>query len=102
MKLQCRYQMLIDNDQKLFLGINDDLADKINAKDAGTISSLTSANFPLLEQLGLSVHFMKLESNAILGPKFAPDSSVEFVYVARGGGRVELIVGINGQSVLDS
>ncbi|WOG84361.1 hypothetical protein DCAR_0103544 [Daucus carota subsp. sativus] len=90
-----------ENDQKLFLGIDDVLADKITVKDAGAISCFTSANFPLLEQVGLSATFVKLESNAIYAPKFASDSSVEVVYVVGGGGRVE-IVGVNGQSALNA
>lgn len=89
-----------DNDQKLFISIKD-MADKIDVKEAGTISSFTADEFPVLEQVGLSANYIKLERNAIFGPKFAQDSSVEVVYVVRGGGRVE-IVGINGQSVLDT
>lgn len=87
-----------DYDHKLFLSIKDDIT---IVKEAGTISSFTSDKFPLLEQVGLSANYIKLENNAILAPKFALDSSVEVVYVVRGRGRVE-IVGINGQSALDT
>lgn len=66
-----------------------------------TTTTLTEKEFPLLKQAGLSANLTKLEADAISSPIYAPDSTVQVIYVARGSGRIQ-IVGVNGQRLLDA
>ena len=64
-------------------------------------ATLTEKEFPFLNQAGLSANLIKLEPDAISSPIYTTDSTVQLIYVVRGGGRVQ-IAGINGQRVLDA
>lgn len=64
-------------------------------------ATLTEKEFPFLNQAGLSANLVKLEPDAISSPIYTTDSTVQLIYVVRGGGRVQ-IAGINGQRVLDA
>ena len=64
-------------------------------------ATLTEKEFPFLNKAGLSANLIKLEPDAISSPIYTTDSTVQLIYVVRGGGRVQ-IAGINGQRVLDA
>lgn len=72
-----------------------------NITSSKTTATLTEKEFPLLKQAGLSANLTKLEADAISSPIYAPDSTVQVIYVARGSGRIQ-IVGVNGQCLLDA
>lgn len=72
-----------------------------NITGSKTTATLTEKEFPLLKQAGLSANLTKLEADAISSPIYAPDSTVQVIYVARGSGRIQ-IVGVNGQRLLDA
>ncbi|KAK9929268.1 hypothetical protein M0R45_026372 [Rubus argutus] len=58
-------------------------------------ATLTEKEFPFLNKAGLSANLIKLEPDAISSPIYTTDSTVQLIYVVRGGGRVQ-IAGING------
>lgn len=72
-----------------------------NITGSKTTATLTEKEFPLLKQAGLSANLTKLEADAISSPIYAPDSTVQVIYVARGSGRIQ-VVGVNGQRFLDA
>lgn len=72
-----------------------------NITGSKTTATLTEKEFPLLKQAGLSANLTKLEADAISSPIYAPDSTVQVIYVARGSGRIQ-VVGVNGQRLLDA
>ncbi|CAK9152271.1 unnamed protein product [Ilex paraguariensis] len=79
----------------------DEAVPDVAVKNGGSLSLITSENFPVLRQVGLGASLAKLEANAMLAPMYTADSSVQMVYVSRGSGRVQM-VGFNGQNVLDT
>ncbi|XP_054778603.1 glutelin type-A 2-like [Prosopis cineraria] len=70
-------------------------------KHRGLVTTLTDLDFPFAGEVGLSMIRVKLEPNAIATPLYLRSPSVQVIYVARGSGKIE-IVGLNGESVLDS
>nr|DAD32503.1 TPA_asm: hypothetical protein HUJ06_011354 [Nelumbo nucifera] len=62
---------------------------------------VTVEKLSLLQQVGLSSTYIKLDSNALHSPGYSSDSAFEVIYIVKGGGHVQ-IVGINGQCVLDT
>nr|GLL25023.1 11S globulin seed storage protein 2-like [Ipomoea trifida] len=71
-----------------------------NIKNGGSLVSATAGNFPLLNDVGLSVFLVKLEPKSMLTPGYTADASFKLCYVSRGSARIQ-IVGLNGQLVLD-
>nr|GMC90652.1 glutelin type-A 3 isoform X1 [Ipomoea batatas] len=71
-----------------------------NIKNGGSLVSATAGNFPLLNDVGLSVFLVKLEPKSMLTPGYTADASYKLCYVSRGSARIQ-IVGLNGQLVLD-
>ncbi|KAL1327966.1 hypothetical protein HN51_037941 [Arachis hypogaea] len=67
----------------------------------GSVTTVTSKEFPFIGEVGLSVIIVKLEPNAIKTPSHSISPVAQLIYIARGGGKIE-IVGLNGQSVLDT
>nr|GMC84546.1 glutelin type-A 3 isoform X1 [Ipomoea batatas] len=72
----------------------------VNIKNGGSLVSATAGNFPLLNDVGLSVYLVKLEPKSMLTPGYTADASYKLCYVSRGSARIQ-IVGLNGQLVLD-
>ncbi|KAJ1405394.1 RmlC-like cupin domain superfamily [Sesbania bispinosa] len=74
---------------------------KIEIQNGGLVTTLAETEFPFIGHVGLSVIRVKLEPNAIKAPSHLVHSAIQLIYIARGGGKIE-IVGLNGKSVLDT
>lgn len=70
-------------------------------KDGTLLTTLTEASFPFIGKVGLSLIRVKLEPGAIKAPSYQVNPAVQLIYIARGGGKIE-IVGLNGKRVLDT
>ncbi|XP_061365762.1 glutelin type-A 2-like, partial [Gastrolobium bilobum] len=70
-------------------------------ENGGLVTTLTEANFAFIGNVGLSVIKVKLQPHAIKAPSYSASPAVQLIYIARGGGKIE-IVGLNGKSVLDT
>ncbi|WKA00269.1 hypothetical protein VitviT2T_018645 [Vitis vinifera] len=79
---------------KLVYNIDAALPD-IHVQNAGLLTALTAKKFPFLGEVGLSATLVKMDA------KYAADSSVQVIYVAKGSGRIQ-VVGINGERALDT
>ncbi|CAK9144943.1 unnamed protein product [Ilex paraguariensis] len=90
-----------DNTKEGLVANIDEAVPDVAVKNDGLLSLITSENFPVLGQIGLSASLAKLEANAMLAPMYTADSSVQMVYVSSGSGRVQM-VGFNGQNALDT
>lgn len=77
------------------------ISPNVHVEKAGIATSFTGAEFPFLEEVGLTCSIVKLEANAVLSPIYTTDSSVLVFYVAKGSGKVQ-IVGVNGKLALDN
>ncbi|XVF40315.1 hypothetical protein PTKIN_Ptkin01aG0103600 [Pterospermum kingtungense] len=71
----------------------------IEVKNGGKSTSLTGTKFPFLEEVGLSVSRLVLETSATRAPAYASDAQV--FYIAKGNGEVQ-IVGLEGKLVLNA
>lgn len=67
---------------------------------ANHIRVINAENFPLLEQVGLSGIYERLEAKSVFGPKSCFNGDT-IVYVTKGSGRVQ-IVGFNSSLALDA
>ncbi|XVF45251.1 hypothetical protein PTKIN_Ptkin02bG0190100 [Pterospermum kingtungense] len=77
----------------------DGASPDVEVKNGGKCTSLTGTKFPFLEEVGLNVTRLVLESSATRTPSYASDARV--FYVAKGGGQVQ-IVGLQGKLVLNT
>lgn len=73
----------------------------IEAQNGGLVTILTDKELPFIKEVGLSVIRVKLEPNAIKAPSNLITPGIQLIYIARGGGKIE-IVGLNGKRVLDA
>lgn len=73
----------------------------IDVKRGGRSITLTSKNFPLLRETGLSAKYVELDSNAVCSPAYLKNAAVQMIYVVRGSSRVE-IVRVDGRRVLEA
>ncbi|MFQ6648706.1 hypothetical protein Gotur_021273 [Gossypium turneri] len=78
--------------------INGSLPD-VEVNNGGNFTTLKPSKFPFLEQVGLNVSRLVLETNATRAPWYASDPQV--VYVVKGSGEVQ-IVGLQGKLVLNT
>ncbi|MBA0726898.1 hypothetical protein Golax_002692 [Gossypium laxum] len=78
--------------------INCSLPD-VEVNNGGNFTTLKPSKFPFLEQVGLNVSRLVLETNATRAPWYASDPQV--VYVVKGSGEVQ-IVGLQGKLVLNT
>ncbi|XP_062113029.1 cocosin 1-like [Humulus lupulus] len=74
---------------------------RVEKESTGAWTTLTQAEFPFLEKVGLSTSLIELGANTMSSPIYTTDSSAKMIYVVSGSGRVQ-IVGINGKRVLDA
>ncbi|KAJ4822179.1 hypothetical protein Tsubulata_022717 [Turnera subulata] len=79
----------------------DDASADLNVKGGGMFKTLTADEFPLLEEVGLSLNHARLEAKAMYSPTYTVDGTVRVFYVYKGSGKVQ-VVGINGKRVLDA
>ncbi|MBA0762226.1 hypothetical protein Gotri_024766 [Gossypium trilobum] len=71
----------------------------VEVDNGGKLTTIKGTEFPLLEQVGIDVSRLVLESCATRAPSYATESQV--CYIAKGSGEVQ-IVGINGKLVLNT
>ncbi|XP_022727306.1 12S seed storage protein CRB-like [Durio zibethinus] len=77
----------------------DGASPDVQVKNGGKSTTLTGNKFPFLEQVGLNVTHLVLETSATRAPAYASDAQV--YYVAKGSGKVQ-IVGLQGKLVLNT
>ncbi|XWS54887.1 hypothetical protein CRYUN_Cryun10bG0128300 [Craigia yunnanensis] len=77
----------------------DSASPDVQVKNGGKSTTLTGTKFPFLEQIGLDVTRLVLETNATRAPACASDAQI--FYVATGSGKVQ-IVGLQGKLVLNT
>lgn len=90
----------------LIITLDDDI-DMPNNSDSDTdkyvfplTGRVTGADYPMVDQIGLSPEFVGLEPNSVFGPFYTTDGSYQLIYVVNGTGNVE-IVGLQGKKMLD-
>ncbi|KAK8360933.1 hypothetical protein V6Z11_A03G004900, partial [Gossypium hirsutum] len=71
----------------------------VEVDNGGKLTTIKGTEFPLLEQVGIDVSRLVLESCATRAPSYATEPQV--CYIAKGSGEVQ-IVGINGKLVLNT
>ncbi|KAH1040404.1 hypothetical protein J1N35_042147 [Gossypium stocksii] len=71
----------------------------VEVNNGGKSTTLEATKFPFLEQVGLNVSRLVLETNATRAPWYASDLQV--VYVVKGSDKVQ-IVGLQGKLVLNT
>ncbi|XVE49083.1 hypothetical protein DITRI_Ditri01bG0053500 [Diplodiscus trichospermus] len=77
----------------------DGASPDVEVKNGGKSTTLTGTKFPFLEELGLNVTGLVLETNATRAPAYASDAQI--FYVAKGSGKVQ-IVGLQGKLLLNT
>ncbi|XVE93232.1 hypothetical protein REPUB_Repub01dG0172700 [Reevesia pubescens] len=77
----------------------DSASPDVEVKNGGKSTTLTGTKFPFLQEVGLNVTRLVLETGATRAPAYASDSQV--FYVAKGSGEVQ-IVGLQGKLVLNT
>ncbi|XWS62816.1 hypothetical protein CRYUN_Cryun06bG0043000 [Craigia yunnanensis] len=77
----------------------DGASPDVQVNNGGKSTTLTGTKFPFLEEVGLNVTRLVLETSATRTPAYASDAQV--FYVAKGRGKVQ-IVGLEGKLVLNT
>lgn len=72
----------------------------VAVENGGVCATMTSAEFPLLEEVGLSGTRLVLQNGAVRAPNYAGDGATRVYYVSKGSGSVQ-VGGFNGKLAFD-